>query len=52
MEAETLAAPRVEISPLPREPAGANHEEAEMARHTPERAEAGRNGFPFCCPTA
>ena len=43
MEAETLAAPRAEISSLPREPAGANRWEAEMANAAPERGEPGRN---------
>ena len=50
MEAETLAVPRVEISSLLHEPAGANREEAEMTRRAPERAEPGRNGFHFCSP--
>jgi hypothetical protein len=47
MEAETLEAPCVEISPLPCEPAGANREEAKMARCEPEVAEPQRNGFHF-----
>ena len=43
MEVETLAAPRAEISPLPREPAGSNRWEAEMANAAPEQGEPGRN---------
>ena len=52
MEAKTLAAPRAEISLLPREPAGANREEAEMATRAPKRAEPRRNGFHFHSPAA
>jgi hypothetical protein len=43
MEAETLAAPRAEISPIVREPAGANRVKAEKAKGAPARAEPERN---------